>query len=260
VHKVAFEIGGLAIHWYGVFLAVGVLAGVWTAARRCLLDELEPTIITDLAPWLVGGFILGARTLYVATYWDSQFAGQPLWQIFNIRSGGLVFYGGLIGAVAIACSYMRIKQQPTWKVADALAPSIALGHALGRIGCLMFGCCHGRACELPWAVQFPPDHETYPQYVHPTQIYEALLNFGLYLALAHLYRRKKFDGQVFGVYLVSYAVVRSFVELFRGDYAPGQYHFGGWFTPAHYASLGILVTGSLLLWKLASRQRKLKLQ
>lgn len=250
MHPVAFEIGGFAIHWYGVFLALGVLVGVWTAARRCLVDKLQPGVITDLAPWLVGGVILGARALYVATYWKTQFAGQPIWQIFNLRSGGLVFYGGLIGAVVTTYLYLHFKRLPTWKVADALAPSIALGHAFGRIGCLMFGCCYGRVCELPWAIHFPAGHESHPLGVHPTQIYESLLNFGLYLALAWLYRRKKFDGQVFGTYLVSYAIVRSFVELFRGDYDPTQYHLGGWFTPAHFVSVGILAVGLLILWRL----------
>ena len=253
MHPVAFDIGGFAIHWYGVFLALGVVAGIWTASRRCVFDKLQPTVITDLAPWLVGGVIVGARALYVATYWRSQFAEQPLWQILNLRSGGLVFYGGLIGAVVATYLFLRIKKQPVWKVADALAPSIALGHAIGRIGCLMFGCCYGRVCELPWALHFPAGHESHPYGVHPTQIYESLLNFGLYLCLAWFYRRKKFAGQIFGIYLVSYAIIRSFVELFRGDYAPAQYHLGGWFTPAHFASIGILVVGGLLLWKLSPR-------
>ncbi len=255
MHPVAFEIGDLAIHWYGVFLALGVLAGIWTASRRCVLDKLQPAVIIDLAPWLVGGVIVGARALYVATYWKSQFAGQPFWQIFNLRSGGLVFYGGLIGAVVTTYLYLHFKRLPTWKVADALAPSIALGHALGRVGCLMFGCCYGRICELPWAIHFPIGHESHPNGVHPTQIYESMLNFGLYLALAWLYRRKKFDGHVFGVYLVSYAIIRSFVELFRGDYDPAQYHLGGWFTPAHFVSIGILSVGLFLLWRLRSGSR-----
>lgn len=250
MHPVAFEIGSFAIHWYGILLAVGLLAGVWTATRRCVLDKLQPTVITDLAPWLVGGVIVGARTLYIITYWDEQFAGQPIWHLFNLRSGGLVFYGGLIGAVVTTYVYLTVKKLPKWKVADAMAPSIALGHAIGRIGCLMFGCCYGRTCDLPWAIQFPEDHATYPNLLHPTQIYESLLNFSLYLGLAWLYRRKKFDGQVFGVYLMAYAVIRSFVELFRGDYSTTQY-VAGWFTPAHWVSIMILIVGAFLLWRLA---------
>lgn len=251
MHPVAFDIGGFTIHWYGIFLALGVVAGVWTASRRCVLDKIQPVVITDLAPWLVGGVIVGARLLYVLSYWESQFADKPFWHVFNLRSGGLVFYGGLIGAVLATYGYLRVRKLPVWKVADALAPSIALGHALGRIGCLMFGCCYGRICELPWAVQFPPDHESYPQTVHPTQIYEAVLNFALYLGLAWLYRRKKFDGQIFCVYLISYAMVRSFVELFRGDYNPSQY-LGGWFTPAHAVSVAIFALGIFLIRRLGT--------
>jgi phosphatidylglycerol:prolipoprotein diacylglycerol transferase len=92
--------------------------------------------------------------------------------------------------------------------------------------------------------------------VHPTQVYESLLNLGLYAALAWLFRRRKFDGQVFGVYLVSYAVLRSFVELFRGDYPPQQHYLGGWATPAHLASIAILAAGLVLLRLLPRPQAK----
>ena len=139
-------------------------------------------------------------------------------------------------------------------MADILAPSIALGCVFGRIGCLLNGCCYGRACNLPWAIRFPADNPlnppTYP--VHPTQIYDSLLNLGLYAVLAWLYRRKKFDGQVFGVYLVCYAVLRSFVEMFRGDYPEYQHYLGGWATPAHLVSILILAAGLVLLWAAAA--------
>ena len=86
--------------------------------------------------------LVGARGLYVLSYWQEDFAGRPLWQILNIRGGGLVFYGGLIGASLACILYVRLKRLPLWKIADVLAPSIALGHAFGRIGCLMNGCCY----------------------------------------------------------------------------------------------------------------------
>ncbi|MCX6923590.1 MAG: prolipoprotein diacylglyceryl transferase, partial [Verrucomicrobia bacterium] len=114
---------------------------------------------------------------------------------------------------------------------------------------LLNGCCYGRACSLPWAIRFPEGNPlnspTYP--VHPTEVYDALLSLGLYGLLAWLYRRKKFDGQVFAVYLVSYAVTRSFVEMFRGDYAEHQHYLGGWATPAHLVSILILAAGLVLL-------------
>jgi phosphatidylglycerol:prolipoprotein diacylglycerol transferase len=105
---------------------------------------------------------------------------------------------------------------------------------------------------VPWAIQFPQDHETFPRHLHPTQIYDALLSLGLYAGLAWLYRRKKFDGQVFALYLVCYAFTRSIVEVFRGDY-PERY-LGGIATPAHLVSVVIFAVGSVLYWKLSQRK------
>jgi len=227
-------------------VALGFLAGLWTAGRRGLREGIPAERVHDVGPWIIVGTIVGARALYVATYWREEFAGKPFFEIFAVYHGGLVYYGGLIGAALAGILYTRLKKVPLWKLADVLAPSIALGHVFGRIGCLLNGCCYGRVCSLPWAIHFPQGHETYPHGVHPTEIYESLLNLCLYGALAWLYRRKKFDGQVFGTYLMCYAVLRSFVEMFRGDYPPYQY-LGGWMTPAQVVSIGIFVVGLILL-------------
>jgi phosphatidylglycerol---prolipoprotein diacylglyceryl transferase len=257
VHPIALQFGPFTITWYGVMVALGFLAGLWTASRRSLLQNVAPDKILDLGPWLIIGAIVGARTLYVVSYWHEQFAGKPLGEIFMVWRGGLVYYGGLIGSSLACILYVRFKKLPLWKMADILAPSVALGHVFGRIGCLLNGCCYGRACSLPWAIVFPEearDRGT-PAGIplHPTQIYESLLNLALYLTLARLFRHRKFEGQVFGTYLVCYALLRSFVELFRGDY-PSEQVVVGWITPAHWVSLGILVTGLILLWTLSSRR------
>jgi phosphatidylglycerol:prolipoprotein diacylglycerol transferase len=237
-------------------MAVAFVAGFWTASRRCVRDGLSPEKIIDLGPWLIIGAIIGARILYVATYWKESFAGQPLWEIFAVWHGGLVYYGGLIGASLGCILYSALKEIPLWKLADALAPSIALGYVFGRIGCFLNGCCYGRACDLPWAVRFPEDNPLHPPTtpVHPTQIYDSLLNFILYLALAWLYRRKKFDGQIFAAYLMCYAVTRSIVESFRGDYDLLHIHTTLHLTPAQLVSIGIFAAGAILFW-LLSRQR-----
>jgi phosphatidylglycerol---prolipoprotein diacylglyceryl transferase len=246
VDPIAFDIGRLPVHWFGIMVALGFLLGLWTASRRGLRDGVSAEKIMDLGPWLILGAIAGARTLYVISYWREQFAGKPLWEIFMIQRGGLVFYGGLVGSSLAYILYSHWKKLPIWKGADILAPSIALGHALGRIGCLFNGCCYGRACSLPWAITYPGRPGGPPAGVplHPTQIYESLLNFAFYAGLAALYQRKKFDGQVFATYLIGYAFIRSFVELFRGDYP--VYYFG-WVTPAHLVSMAILVIGMVLL-------------
>ncbi len=190
------------------------------------------------------GTIVGARTLYVLSYWHEEFAGRPWLDVFKVYEGGLIFYGGFIGCVAATLVFTWLNKIPIWRFADALAPSISLGYAFGRLGCLMNGCCYGRACDLPWAVHFPPDHRTQGVGVHPTQIYDALLNLGLYFMLVWLFRRRKFDGQVFAVWLMGYATLRSLVESFRGDYA--VHYLGGVFTPAQLLSPAVFAAGAVL--------------
>ncbi len=152
------------------------------------------------------------------------------------------------------------KNSPLWKTADVLAPSIALGSVFGRVGCLLNGCCYGRPTDVPWAITFtnPQAHELSGTplgvALHPTEIYDALLNFGLYLFLAWLFRRKKFDGQVFATYLLCYAVTRSIVEYFRGDYTDLHYHLG--LTPAQWISVPIFVAGLALATVLSRREPK----
>ena len=251
MHPIAFELGPLTIYWYGILVALGFIAGIWTAGRRSLRDGLKPEVISDAAPWILIGAIIGARILHVISYWETEFARKPFKEVFMIQKGGLVFYGGFIGAALATILFTRLKRIPLWKFADAVTPSIALGHAFGRIGCLMTGCCFGKQCSLPWAITFPPGHETHPIGepaipVHPTQIYEALLNFGLYLLLAWFYRRKKFNGEVFAVYLICYAILRSFVEVFRADYKPAEYYFHGMVSPGQFVSIGIIAAGLVL--------------
>lgn len=251
MHDVAFQIGGIVIYWYGILAATGFLLAFWTASRRAPRSGIEPDAVTALAPWLIGGAIIGARVLYVATYWKQEFAplAHPWVEVFKIRSG-LVFYGGLVGASFGTFLYARRHRVALWKLADVLAPSIALGHVFGRIGCFMTGCCYGSPCERSWAVHFPKDHATAGAGVHPSQLYESILNLALYFILARLHQRKTYDGQVFGVYLVSYACLRAAVETFRGDYTN---RFLGLFSPAQLASPLLLGIGLFLLAVLRRR-------
>ena len=255
MQPIAFQLGPITVHWFGICIAAAFLVGMWTAVRRAPRIGVPGEIIADLVvPWLLIGGVIGARAMFVVTYWKDEFVGKPWWEIFMIQRGGLVFYGGLIGSSLAVILFAFIKKLSLWKLADILAPSIALGSMFGRIGCLLNGCCFGRACEMPWAIRFPHDHATGGQPVHPTQIYDALLNLALYLGLAWLFRnRRKFDGQIFAVYLMCYAVTRSTVEFFRGDYSDGHLHNG--FTPAHLLSVGIFVAGAILFAVLKQRPK-----
>jgi phosphatidylglycerol---prolipoprotein diacylglyceryl transferase len=255
VHPIALQLGSLTIHWYGVMIALAFLAGLWTATRRARRENIPGERIADLVFWIMLVGMIGARTVYVTTYW-SEFAHQPFLEIFMIQHGGLVYYGSVIGAAVAYFIYIRWKRLPGWKIADILAPSIALGNAIGRIGCLLNGCCYGRACSLPWAIRFPEDNPLHPPTtpVHPTEIYDSLLNFALYLGLAWLFRRKKFDGQVFATYLIGYAIFRSLAELFRGDYPPDHIHNG--LTSAQLVSIPIFIAGLALVAFLPRRGLK----
>jgi phosphatidylglycerol---prolipoprotein diacylglyceryl transferase len=255
VHPIAFYFGALPIRWYGVMMAAAFLAGLWTATRRARLANIHGEIIADVTMWLMAGSIIGARFVYVTTYWKQEFADQPFREVFMIQHGGLVYYGGLIGATVAGVGYLAWKKLPVWKIADILAPSIALGSVFGRIGCLLNGCCYGRACDLPWAIHFPAEHETHGVGVHPTEIYDALLNLILYVFLAWLFRRKKFDGQIFSTYLIIYAVFRSIAEYFRGDYPTDHLHAG--LTSAQLVSFPIFVVG-LALAAILSRRAQTK--
>ena len=237
-------------------MALAFLTGMWTATRRARHVNLSGEIITDVTMWLMGGSIIGARFVYVTTYWKQEFADQPFSEVFMIQHGGLVYYGGLIGAAVGAIVYLAWKKLPAWKILDLLAPSAALGNMFGRIGCLLNGCCYGRACDLPWAIHFPADHETHGAAVHPTEIYDALLNLILYLALAWLFRRRKFDGQIFALYFIGYAICRSVAEIFRGDY-PADHIHAGLLTSAQMLSVPILLAGlALYFWRRKSAQAK----
>jgi phosphatidylglycerol:prolipoprotein diacylglycerol transferase len=260
VHKIAFTIGSFEVAWYGVLLAIGFLAGFWLAARRAPRTGVDPNLVYDLIPWLLLGSIAGARTLYVISYWKQDFANAPWYEMFMVRHGGLVYYGGLLGAIVGVILYAWRKHAHLWRLSDVLAPSIPVGYFFGRFGCLMNGCCYGRPTNLPWGIRFPADHPSWEKMaeancssVHPTQIYDSFLNLALWFALVWVYRRKKFDGQVFAVYLMAYAVLRSIVEVFRGDYP--VYYMGGIITPAQLLSVGIFVGGALLYWQLSRQPR-----
>ena len=237
-----------------MLVALGFYAGLLTAARRARRVGVASDDIWNMGTWVVIGALVGARIWYVVSYWKEDFADRPWLETMMIQRGGLVFYGGFIGAFLACYVYVHRVGLPAWKLADVMAPSIALGHAIGRLGCLMHGCCYGLACDLPWAIHFPGRHETRGAGVHPTQLYESGLNLLMSLALARVFKVRRFDGQVFALYMCCYAVLRSIVEVFRGDY-PNRYA-GGLLTPAHLVSVAIFALGTALfvwLWNRASK-------
>src|SRR3954466_13891685 len=150
---------GLPVRGYGLMLLVGITSGVGMAMHRARQGGLDPEIILSLAIWLVVCGVVGARLFYVIEYWDESFAGrgprETFLEIINVPEGGLVIYGGLVGAAVGFTVFILKHRLPFLAMADLIAPSMAIGLALGRVGCFLNGCCYGGQTDLPWHVTFP---------------------------------------------------------------------------------------------------------
>lgn len=212
------SIGGFTLYTYGLMLAAAYLAAIALTVWRAGKVGLDKKIMMDLSIILLVSAILGAKLFYVLANLNDMMADPSrLWGV--LRAGGS-FQGGLIVATIVGVSFLIWKKQPIWTVADVIAPAIALGQGIGRIGCFAVGCCYGVADEnLPWAVVFPQGSMGpvgIP--VHPVQLYESMLMVFAFLFLTWFWSRKKFEGQVFWVYVIIYAIVRGGItEWFRGD-------------------------------------------
>lgn len=218
MHPILFQIGPFSVHTYGFFIALGVLAGLFLARREAKRLELDPDNVVDACFYIVVAAIVGSRVFYVLTNWD-VFAAAPL-DVFKIWEGGLVFYGGLIGALAMFGVYLKMAKLPFGKMADIGAVCVPLGHTFGRLGCFSAGCCYGKVCQHPWAVTFRHPDSLAPLYVplHPTQLYCAFSNLSIFLLIFSLRRFKRYDGQLFWIYVAAYGINRSIIEFFRGDF------------------------------------------
>jgi phosphatidylglycerol:prolipoprotein diacylglycerol transferase len=270
----------LPLHSYGLLLAAGFLGGVALAQREARRRGLDAEALGDLTFWLLVAGVAGSQVLYVilnraefsgASFWaDTPFGAWPRFLVF--WKTGLVFYGGFIGAGLTAFLYMRLRRMPFLPYADALIPAVAFGHFLGRLGCFCAGCCWGSLAgdDVPWGVHFPAGSAVFqafssdprygPQFLaadhlhtaalHPSQLYEAFGELGLFLLLLLVVRpRKRFEGQLLATWLLAYAVLRGVVELFRGDL---QRTLTLGLNSGQWVSVVILAAG-LALWVGASR-------
>jgi phosphatidylglycerol:prolipoprotein diacylglycerol transferase len=233
----------LALHTYGVAIAIGFLVAILVGVRTAARTGEDPDGVRDLCFWLLVSSLVGARLLFIATnvptYVQLCRDEHDCLRALRVWEGGLVFFGGFFAALITAVWYTRRHKMRFWRVADVLAPSVALGHFFGRLGCYAAGCCWGKEAQgtaLAWAVRFPSESLVFQDYtaraalpasaeltppLHPVQLYEALGELGLFFALSLLLRRKRWDGQVLVAYLIGYSLLRLLVELYRGDAARG---------------------------------------
>jgi phosphatidylglycerol:prolipoprotein diacylglycerol transferase len=248
MHPILFKVGPLTLHTYGLFISTGVLLAIALAAREARREGLDPQRILDLGFYLLVASIVGSRLLFVLIFYQDYLA-RP-WAIFKLWEGGLVFYGGFALALPVGIWYLRRHHLPLWRTADIWAAPLALGHAVGRIGCFAAGCCYGKPAQIPWAVTFshPQSLAILGVPLHPVQLYEALSNLLIFLFLSFYRRFRRFEGQLFWLYVLLYSVIRFLLEFFRGD-ARG-FIIPSYLSVSQGISLPLAVTSLImLLWR-----------
>lgn len=237
-NPVAFSIFGIDIMWYGIFITAGIFLGIMVAHN--LVDEsrgLTKDNFLDLILILIPVSVLTTRLYYVIFYDLEYYLSNPL-QILNFRQGGLAIHGGILGGVLVVFLYSRLKKVPFFYLADTISPGLALGQAIGRWGNYANQEAHGGPTDLPWGIMVDGVR------VHPTFFYEAMVTFSIFIFLYfYLSKRKKFDGQMFAVYLIIYSIARFFIEGLRTDSL-----YLGTFRIAQLVSIAGILVGILIYY------------
>ncbi|MGH9492924.1 MAG: prolipoprotein diacylglyceryl transferase [Terriglobales bacterium] len=236
---------------YGLMAALGLIVGLSINVRLAKRQGIDPDVAWNLGIYAILSGILGAKILFVLQEW-SYYSTHPgaIFSFATLQAGG-IWYGGLLGALAVSIWYVQHHRLPVLKTCDAFAPGVALGHAFGRLGCFAAGCCFGKHTDLPWGVTFtnPIANQVVGTplgiQLHPTQIHEFLVELANFFILLWLFKRKKFDGQVIGAYLFLYGFARYFLEFLRDDPGRGTV-FGGAMSVSQFVSILLVVVGGSL--------------
>ncbi len=238
MYPILFRIGGVEITSFGVLVAIGALAGTWVFRGELRRSGLPEAAVDAAVAGLIGG-IAGAKLLWVAEHLGSE----PLRDLVLSRSG-MSWFGGFAGGLGAGVAWMRLRRLPVVPVLSAATPGLAIGHAIGRIGCFLVGDDYGHPSSLPWAIAFPDGYPPTDLRVHPTQIYEALALIPVAWLLFRWRREGRPDRFVLGAYLALAGSVRFAIEFLRADA-----RVLGPFSVAHVASFAAVIAGLAMMGK-----------
>lgn len=217
MYRTILDLGAVGIRSYGVMLAIAFWVGIELSARIARRRGYEPLLIVDLGLVVLLSSVAGSRFLYVITHLD-DFHGD-FWGVFKVWEGGLTFYGGLLAAVLLGILFLKRRGQPVAEITDILAPQIALGVSIARVGCFLNGCCFGKESSLPWACVFPNDSlagSVMPGlHLHPVQLYAVIANLLIAIILWRLLKRNLPAGSVFAWLLILYGGWRFIIDFWR---------------------------------------------
>lgn len=237
--KDLFNIFGIQIHFFGVMIALGMLAGLLVAYIEVKRKGLDVEKLFDIVLYSMISAIVGARLVYIVFYDFSYYLNNPI-DIIKINEGGLSIHGGLLGAFIPAFFYIRKHKLNFFKYADALAPGIILGQGIGRVGCDVFG--KVMSIPLPWGIM------RQGQLLHPAQVYEFLLNYLVFFFLWRKRKSIKYAGQIFSWYIILFSINRSIVELIRTNPS-----VAGWFSISHLLSV-LFIAGAIVMMYFAKKK------
>ena len=235
MHPVLFWLGDFPVYTYGLVLSgcflVGVLFTLYLGRRR----GYDPVFLSDMALWTLILGLLGARLAFAAQ--NLPFYLEHPLSLLNFRQGGISIQGGLLLGFATTAWIFRRRGIPVHNGLDIAAPPILLGMALGRLGCVLHGCCFGKVCQVPWGIVYPPVARLGDLPRHPVQLYEMGLDLLLLSVVLAVYSRARFAGQTFWAMFGGYGVIRFTTEFFREGGTAGP------MTPAQWLSLGFVLLG-----------------
>jgi len=254
MHSELFSIGPINLHMYGLCMALGFLAAWQVLVYLCKRTGQNLGNVEMLLTWVMISAVIGARAVYVAQNWTEEFAQNPM-AIIRFDKGGLVYYGGFIGALIPYVGYTLYSRKNFFELADISAAVLPLGQAFGRVGCFMHGCCWGKCTDSWLGVSFPHRSPVWSEHLNnglishtaakslpviPTQLIESAATLALFGVLFWLYpKHYQRRGLIGGLYLVGYAVLRFFIEYLRGDPRGAV----GVFSTSQMISLAVFVFG-----------------
>ncbi|MEO9886035.1 MAG: prolipoprotein diacylglyceryl transferase [Balneola sp.] len=246
---ILFEIGPLTIQTVSLFHTGGILIGIWWLYKQAKNHSVDPQKILDLSLVVVLWAIIGARLFSILFDGSLQWYLQNPLKMLMLWNGGFTFYGGFLFGLGAGIWYIRKHKMDGWKISDMAAPGLALGIAVGRLGCFFSGDSYGKPADVAWAVTFTDSLSMAPTGIplHPTQLYSVVVNLVVFGALLLWQKKQRFKGELFLVFMMLYAIVRSFVEMFRDD--PRGVYLDGIISTSQIISIGVFLIAAILYYK-----------
>jgi phosphatidylglycerol:prolipoprotein diacylglycerol transferase len=238
----------LTLHSYGLLIALGIVAAFYITLRKSKKFGVDMDKLSSLFIWVIVAAFVGGKLFFFLEDID-KYVSNPA-AIRGAMGGGFVFYGSLIFAIPTIVLWLRKQKIPVRPFLDILAFVGPVVHSFGRVGCLLAGCCHGKVCDSWIGITFSnPDSLAAIKNVslYPTQLFDIAVNLTILVVIYFIQKKQKFDGQLFLIYLMMYAVGRSIVEIYRGDEARG-FILDGVVSHSQFIAVCILIICAIV-WK-----------